>query len=280
MKKIAQLPKGIYVVAVSGGVDSVSLLDMLTKQKELKLVVAHFDHGIRETSHKDAEFVKGLAQKYKLPLEIGFGQLGEVGEEKAREARYAFLHSVKKKYQAVAIVTAHHSDDIIETIIINMLRGTGWKGLSSLRSGEIVRPLLALNKQDIVSYAKDHNLKWHEDETNKDEKYLRNKVRHNILSQMTSEKKQQFLKLYEDQLKLHEDIQSHVQDMATDRRHSYIMWPEVVAMEVLRSQFELTRPQAKRALHAIKTAKAGTEYELSKNKSLAFTDKNVTLVLK
>ena len=276
-----KLPKGTYVVAVSGGIDSVVLLDILSKQKDLKLVISHFDHGMRATSHNDAEFVKNLAQKYSLPFELGWAKLGDVGEAEAREARYAFLRNVKKKYNAKAIVVAHHSDDIIETIIINMLRGTGWKGLSSLRSsGDILRPLLDVSKADVREYAKKHEIQWVEDETNIDEKYLRNRVRHNILSKMSEEKKQQFLDLYNSQLKLHEEISKHSADMQTEHRHNYIMWPENVAIEVLRSQFELTRPQAKRALHAIKTAQPGTVFELSAGKSLVFTDKKVTLMLK
>lgn len=276
-----QIPKGTYVAAVSGGIDSAVLLDILSKQKNLKLVVAHFDHGMRETSQKDAEFVKNLAKKYSLPFELGSAKLGNVGEAEAREARYAFLRNVKKKHNAEAIIAAHHSDDIIETIIINMLRGTGWKGLSSLRSsGDILRPLLDVSKADVREYAQKHDIQWVEDETNTDEKYLRNRVRRNVLAKMSEEKKKQFLDLYNSQLKLHEEISKHSTDMQTENRHNYIMWPENVAIEVLRSQFELTRPQAKRALHAIKTAQPGTVFELSSSKSLAFTDKKVTLMLK
>jgi tRNA(Ile)-lysidine synthetase-like protein len=128
-----QLPKGRYVVAVSGGVDSVVLLDALSKLPNLELVVAHLDHGIREDSIEDRRFVASLAASYGLVFEYGEGRLGSgASEATAREARYNFLRGVKMKHDAKAIITAHHQDDLIETAILNMLRGTGRKGLTSL----------------------------------------------------------------------------------------------------------------------------------------------------
>ena len=113
-----------YVVAVSGGVDSVVLLDVFSKIKHHTLVVAHFDHGIRTDSVHDARFVEALAKKHTLTFETLREELGaDASEEKARDRRYAFLRSVAKKYDG-RIVTAHHSDDAVETIAINMSRGT------------------------------------------------------------------------------------------------------------------------------------------------------------
>ena len=279
--KYQQLPPGTYVVAVSGGVDSVVLLDLLSKQKDITIVVAHFDHGIRKESYKDARFVEDLAKKYRCPFELGSTKLGNVGEAVAREARYTFLRDVKSQYKADAIVTAHHSDDIIETIIINIVRGTGWKGLSSLReSDEIKRPLLDSSKDQIEEYAKKHKLNWVEDETNSDEKYLRNHIRRNVLADIDQSKKQQFLDLYNDQLKLHKQIGKHTSVMATDRRHNYIMWPRQVALEVLRAQYTLTRPQAIRVLHAIKTAKPGALFEISSSHTFEFSKEKILLTRK
>src|SRR3989344_5293986 len=114
-----------YIVAVSGGVDSVVLLDMLIKQKEHNLVVAHFDHGIRVDSDADARFVWELAKKYELSFEVRREELGDAASENtARSHRYAFLRDIAKKYSAT-IVTAHHADDVVETIAINLTRGTG-----------------------------------------------------------------------------------------------------------------------------------------------------------
>ncbi len=186
-------------MAVSGGVDSVVLLDMLTKQPGLKLIVAHFDHGIRPDSSKDRIFVANLSQKYNVPFEYETGNLGtSASEDQARTARYAFLRRVRKKYNADAIVTAHHQDDVIETMFINILRGTKQKGLISLASKtDIVRPLLAVSKRDITNYAKKHNLVWHEDSTNADTRYVRNWLRHTVLPRLSQADREHLVSLYE-----------------------------------------------------------------------------------
>jgi tRNA(Ile)-lysidine synthetase-like protein len=143
-----------FVVAVSGGVDSVVLLDMLATGKlkitnhktqitnkfqkpssktNCQLVVAHVDHGIRGDSHLDAELVEGLAKKYGLKFELQKVELGEgASEAEARDVRYKKLRQVCKKHKASGIITAHHQDDQIETAIINLIRGTGWRGLAPM----------------------------------------------------------------------------------------------------------------------------------------------------
>lgn len=188
---------GKYVVAVSGGVDSVVLLDMLVAQNDCELVVAHFDHGIRTDSKNDRQFVQQLATKYGLPFEFAEGKLGAgASEAVARKARYDFLFSVIKKHRSSVIVTAHHQADVLETLIINLLRGTGRKGLSSLRSQpSVLRPLLDTSKIELINYAKAHNLNWHEDSTNLNENYLRNWVRLSIMPLLSDTQKQQLLQL-------------------------------------------------------------------------------------
>jgi tRNA(Ile)-lysidine synthase len=201
MDLIVNLPVGKYVVAVSGGIDSVVLLDLLsalcTPHSAFHFVVAHFDHGIRDDSSKDAEFVKGLAKKYKLPFELGEVKLGkDASEAIARDKRYSFLKTVQQKHQAIAIITAHHQDDLIETSVINLLRGTGRRGLTSLKNrDEILRPLLGYSKTQLLDYAKKHNLKWREDPTNEDTKYLRNKVRQEIVPKMDVATRAQWLNI-------------------------------------------------------------------------------------
>lgn len=177
-----QLKPGKYVIAVSGGVDSVTLLDIASKLKDIEIVVAHLDHGIRSDSKLDQELVRNLAKKYKLVYETKSVNLGpNASEEKARDARYEFLESVLKANQADAIITAHHQDDAIETSIINLIRGSGRSGLTSLKSSEkLIRPLLGATKEQISLYATDHNLAWREDSTNQDLKFRRNFIRHKL----------------------------------------------------------------------------------------------------
>src|SRR5579872_4982441 len=107
-----QVPSGTYVLAVSGGVDSIVLLDILSRDQTLKLIVAHYDHGMRVKSDIDARFVANVAKKYGLDFFSETGHLGYLASEAtARILRYEFLFKVKKRTNAQAIITAHHQDD-------------------------------------------------------------------------------------------------------------------------------------------------------------------------
>ena len=129
------------VLAVSGGLDSVVLLDMVVRQQRYcqrvgqaapNLVVAHVNHGIRLGSHRDALFVRRLARQYELSYREATLHLGPLASEaQAREGRYRFLRQVAAEYDG-RIATAHHRDDVIETMLINLRRGTGWRGLSPM----------------------------------------------------------------------------------------------------------------------------------------------------
>lgn len=190
-----KIKPGTYVVAVSGGVDSMVLLDLLRQKPRLQLTVAHFDHGIRPDSAEDRKLVQRIAKGYNLPFVYAQGHLGsKASEALAREARYAFLRQVQAEQGARALITAHHQDDMLETAILNLLRGTGRLGLSSLKNrSDLVRPLLDWTKKDIREYAEEHDLVWAEDTTNSDERYLRNYIRHNILSRFTKQGRESLL---------------------------------------------------------------------------------------
>lgn len=183
MMKIDWPSAGKYIVAVSGGVDSVCLLNLLVDHDGYDLVVAHVDHGIRPDSAEDAILVKNLAQSYNLPfvttkLDLGPG----ASEEAARKARYEFLFDQLKIHQAQAILTAHHADDLLETSILNMRRGTDRYGaLGGMNREGIIRPLINVSKKELLDCAAQHNLKWNEDSTNQDTKYARNQVRHEVI---------------------------------------------------------------------------------------------------
>ncbi|MDB5175630.1 MAG: hypothetical protein JWM81_488 [Candidatus Saccharibacteria bacterium] len=186
---------GTYVVAVSGGVDSVVLLHLLSKKPDLQLIVAHFDHGIRDDSGQDRELVQALAAKYSLPYASESAQLGAgASEALARAARWKFLESVREAHQATAVLTAHHEDDALETAIINLVRGTGRRGLTSLGSTVTRRrPLLAVPKQKILEYAREAGLEWREDSTNSDPKYLRNYLRQSVVPRFSAPDRQTFM---------------------------------------------------------------------------------------
>jgi tRNA(Ile)-lysidine synthetase-like protein len=242
-----KLEPGRYVVAVSGGVDSVVLLDLLARQHKT-LTVAHFDHGIRDDAKYDRELVQKLAGKYGLPFVYHEGKLGAgASEAVARKVRYDFLHQVRQAAGAQSIVTAHHQDDLIETAFLNLMRGTGRKGLSSLRSTDVIkRPLLHLPKAEIVKYARDNQLVWHEDSTNQDERYLRNHVRLKITPQMSPQQRQKLLALLDRVHEINKEIDSHLithlhVQPALNRldRQALISLPYQVGLELLAAWLRL-----------------------------------------
>jgi tRNA(Ile)-lysidine synthase len=183
------IPAGNYVVAVSGGVDSMVMLDIIRRKPDVTLVVAHFNHGIREDSVQDEKLVEETAKKYSLKYEVGHGNLpAGASEDTARKARYKFLEAVQDKYSADGIITAHHQDDLIETVFMNLLRGSGYRGLVSIKTNKkVMRPLLNVTKQELIKYAERNKLVWREDTTNDDESYMRNYIRKNLTSQLNAE---------------------------------------------------------------------------------------------
>lgn len=270
---------GSYVVAVSGGVDSMVLLDMLSRMPKLQLTVAHFEHGIRKDSDSDRLLVEQAAARYKLPFIYEHGNLGEnASEAMARQARYAFLRRVQEKVQAFGIITAHHQDDLVETAVINMLRGTGRKGLSSLQSGEgIVRPLLQYTKQQIYEYAAQHpEIVWSEDNTNEGDRYLRNYVRHHIIPGLGEKGRAQFLGYVEHAAEMNalidalllETITAHIANGELNR-YWFIMLPHAVSCEAMAAWLRLSsirefdRKTIERLVVAAKLAAAGKRQDIN-----------------
>lgn len=236
------LAPGRYVVAVSGGVDSVALLNVLVAKEGLGLTVAHFDHGIRDDSSLDRKLVGSLADSLKLPFVYAEGKLGPgASEATARKARYEFLENVRHAAGAKVLITGHHQDDLLETAIINILRGTGRKGLAPmLSSSRANRPLLCVPKQQIVDYAKSRGLVWREDSTNADTSYLRNYVRHKILPRFSKDQRRQLLQYITHTNALNKEIDTQLTTYLSSRpsvnqinRESFIMLPHAVACEVL-----------------------------------------------
>jgi tRNA(Ile)-lysidine synthetase-like protein len=239
---IEELEPGTYVVAVSGGVDSMALLDVLRQQPGLKLIVAHLDHGIRDDSHLDRKLVQERAAQYGLPFVHHQAKLGpNASEAAARRARYGFLHTVRSASGAKAIITAHHQDDLLETAIHNLLRGTGRRGLTSLKNTDVViRPLLHVTKPELQLHAKVQNLPWREDSTNVDTRYKRNYIRQHILPRLDHEQRAQLLKIIHHMHELNDEIEARLINQLHVRldkdqldRKWFIQLPHTVAREVI-----------------------------------------------
>ena len=183
---------GTALVAVSGGADSVALLDLLhgvAAECGLTLVVAHVDHGIQAGSRLVGSAVRELATKYTVPFELGELSLGpDATETTARRARYAWLREVQHRVGAAYLVTAHHQDDQIETVVLRALRGSAPAGLAGIaRRGRdgLVRPLLPFTHRELVAHVAARGLTTHDDPANADPRHLRSWVRTQLLPLLT-----------------------------------------------------------------------------------------------
>lgn len=179
---------GAAVLAVSGGADSVALLDLLHTLGPacgLELVIAHADHGIAPDSRTVGQSVRDLAARYRLPFELGELHLGpHATETTARRARYAWLRDVQRRHAARYLVTAHHRGDQLETIILRFLRGSapaGLAGIAARARGGLVRPLLPFTKAELAAHAAARGLPVHHDAANRDPRHLRSWVRTALL---------------------------------------------------------------------------------------------------
>lgn len=180
--------------AVSGGADSVCLLHLLNENRErlgIELRAAHFEHGIRGgESLRDADFVKRLCERLDVELYTESGdtpayarEMGMSMEEAARELRYAFLERAAGKLACDYIATAHNADDNAETVIFNLVRGSGARGLGGIpvQRGHIIRPLLSVTRQEIEAYLNENSIEHISDSTNLSDDYSRNLIRHQVL---------------------------------------------------------------------------------------------------
>jgi tRNA(Ile)-lysidine synthase len=184
--RITWPPPGRYVVAVSGGSDSAALLDLLAthpKASQWELVPAHFNHGWPGDDAYE-QTARAAVERYGLVPEVGRGKVKRT-EDAARVARYAWLRQVMGERQALAIVTAHQRDDVEETILLNLLRGTGRQGLAPFaHTPDVLRPLTAVRKAELKAYARKRELAWCHDTYNDDLKFRRNAVRHQLIPEL------------------------------------------------------------------------------------------------
>ena len=207
------------VVACSGGPDSMCLIDLLVrikKEKNLNVICAHVNHKLREESDNEALMVERYCKKNKIIfelLEINEYKTTKFNEEDARKRRYKFFESLIQKYNAKYLLTAHHGDDLIETILMRIVRGSnlsGYVGIKKINKNKnytILRPLLTTTKENIISYNKNNNIEYVIDRSNESMKYTRNRYRKKILPFLKEESKDVHLKF----LKFSEELNSYQQ---------------------------------------------------------------------
>ncbi|MEV2281680.1 tRNA lysidine(34) synthetase TilS [Paenibacillus larvae] len=191
------------VVAVSGGPDSIALLHMLYRlsdEQGWKVIAAHVNHQFRkEESAEEAKYVMSFASGLGIPCEVGVIDVPAYIRETslnpqvaAREKRYEFLHKIANVYNADKIALAHHADDQAETVLMRIVRGTGLSGLTGIpikrkeKNVELVRPMLRIYKNEVISYCHEHQLHFFRDSSNDSRKYFRNQVRLDVLPFLSS----------------------------------------------------------------------------------------------
>lgn len=265
------------------------LLERFFRDDPENIVVAHFNHGTRTSADLDEQFVFSRCKELKVPFETMKIMLGEgVSEELARQKRYDFLYQVANKYGG-EIYTAHHLDDLIESIAINLIRGTGWRGLTPFSDNRIHRPFIesGFYKTDILRFAAGNKVLFREDPTNSTDDYLRNRVRARLLSLPQSEK-ERLIQFYKSQTAIRQEIEelsestfnSLIIDTKTPvnyrlRKDFFLEhsedYTDEVAQEVLRFACEkfgisLTRVQLKDFLRAIRIYGTNKKFNLPKDK--------------
>lgn len=272
------------------------MLDMICRAKHYSfgdIIVAHFDHGTRSSSRLDAEFVERKAQEYGVEFRLGKGNLGEgVDEATARAARYDFLHNIDP---FATIFTAHHLDDLVETAAINLVRGTGWRGLAVLDAPGVRRPFLEteliyepMDKAAIIEYAAKRGLEFREDPTNSSDEYLRNRIRHQMNnSPLDFEQKMEIYQLWQKQKQLRSEVDALVvgllpeNDTPWQREWFKNLEPnlalELLRAGTLRAGIAATRPQLEDFRQAIINYAPGKYFNLPGDRLIKIKKSDLSL---
>ncbi|HAP17691.1 MAG TPA: tRNA lysidine(34) synthetase TilS, partial [Butyricimonas virosa] len=182
--------KAGFIIAVSGGADSITLLHAF-KYLNLRIHALHCNFNLRgKESNMDEQFVKRFCETYGIPMSVKRFDTQEYAKKKgisiemaARELRYDWFEEMRQKKKMDYIVVGHHANDLAETLFINICRGTGIKGLTGIRpvKDRILRPLLSRSREEIIAYIEQNQLGYRTDSTNNSLDYVRNKIRHMII---------------------------------------------------------------------------------------------------
>ena len=193
------------IIGLSGGPDSMCLLDIIKKiNKRITIVCAHINHNIRQESFEEQKFIEEFCESNNLIFETTtFDKKSEeqdYNELELREKRYNYFETLIKKYNAKYLFTAHHGDDLVETILMRISRGSNLKGYTGFqvetkkKDYKVIKPLIFMTKEDINEYNKENNIPYVLDKTNEEDNYTRNRYRHHVLPFLKSENENIHLK--------------------------------------------------------------------------------------
>ena len=268
----------IVVVACSGGPDSMCLLSLVNKLKSelnLKIIVAHVNHKLRIESEEEKEMVENYAQENNLIfelLEINKYTNNKFSEDDARKRRYDFFNELIKKYNANILLTAHHGDDLIETILMRLTRGSnlsGYIGIKMINENDdykILRPLLSATKENILKYLNDENIPYRIDKTNEELEHTRNKYRHYILPFLKKENN----KVHEKYLKFSKELIEYGNFVNTYIRNNNFIVDNSIVINKIKNESDFIKRKALELL--IK--------EIQKNDILDISDEQMKNLMK
>ena len=187
-------PTDCVLLAVSGGLDSVVMADLF-QRTGLRFAVAHVNFGLRGAeSDGDADFVQNIAKQYGVPFHLTRFDTAAVAAQRgisiqmaARDGRYDWFAQLIREHGYAAVATAHHQNDVLETLLLNLTRGTGLAGLHGIadRQGDVIRPVLFATRAGLAAHAETHGLTFREDRSNADDAYARNRIRHHVVPVLT-----------------------------------------------------------------------------------------------
>ncbi len=202
------------ILACSGGPDSMCLLSLLLSLKKefnLKIICAHVNHKKRIESEEEEEFLRKYCEENQLTFELFvLKEYKDNFQENARDQRYEFLNKLQQKYNASAILTAHHGDDLIETVLMRITRGSNLSGYAGLKmvyvneTHKILKPLLLVDKNEVIKYNQEKNVPYRLDKSNESDDYTRNRYRKHMLPFLKKESNKIHLKYYSFSEKLNE----------------------------------------------------------------------------
>ncbi len=285
-------PDDQIVMALSGGGDSVALVDLFSRLNQ-KIILAHCNFSLRgQESDDDEDFVKKISVVYDLPLHAKTFQTREYANEKgisiemaARDLRYEWFEKIRRETGSARTAVAHHTDDSVETMFINLIRGTGIRGISGIQpiQGNIIRPLLFTNRKEIIEYLDFRHLEYRHDTSNQDIRFVRNRIRQVILPEI-EKINPSFRQIVREEQKLFTQAQGIIDDFIRIKNGELLIqqedqsrininrlknekFPEIILFELLRP-FGFNGKQVKQILSA-----AGL------NSGRIFNSRNYTLLI-
>ena len=216
------------VIGLSGGIDSMVMCDALLlfkREVPFRILAAHLDHRLREESAEDAFFVAAYCDKNNIPLYTAsadvFTEAKEAKvsiESAARYIRHGFFKNILSEHTGAKLAVAHHMNDMAETILMRLIRGSSLDGLSPMPAKDeyIIRPLMCLTREEVVKYAKSREINWREDKSNKDTKYTRNFIRHELIPAIEKNINPSVIQTLCNQSRSYKEDSELINDLASD----------------------------------------------------------------